>query len=100
MPLKEVAKQLDDFRALLREGRVNEVDVQLLDLRKTLDHELEEQKKLEPPPEPKQQNELLMAALEEISDSLGNKPRLRAILVELKPKLWPEEVPPAPAPEE
>lgn len=91
MPIKDVATKLDQFRTLLREGRVNEVDTQLLDLRKSIDHELEEQRRAEPPPEPKNRNELLLAAFEEISAVLGHQPRLRAILKELRPHLWPTD---------
>lgn len=91
MPLKEVAAQLEQFRTLLRDGRINDADIQALELRKSIENELIEAKKLEPPPTPKETSELLMAALEEISAVSGNHPRLRAILAELKPKLWPEK---------
>ena len=86
MAEQKLTDKLEEIKHLLREGRVQEADNQIEELRvKTIAEEAEAAKK-KPPPKPQTRDELLLAILDEITALLGIPPNLQALMVELHGK--------------
>jgi nitroimidazol reductase NimA-like FMN-containing flavoprotein (pyridoxamine 5'-phosphate oxidase superfamily) len=91
MAEQKLTDTLEEWKSLLREGRVQEVDNQIEALRvKTLADEAEAAKK-KPPPEPRTLKQLQIDFADTVTDILGNPPRLISLLVELRGELLKPE---------
>ncbi len=84
MPEAIETDQLQSIRDLLREGRVNEADKQINDLQEKLRQEAERQKSMKPPPAKRTLAELQIDFATEVTDLLGNPPRLLNLIAEIK----------------
>jgi hypothetical protein len=71
-------------RDLLREGRVNEADKQLDTMQQDIRRELEQRKRDLPPPEKRTLAELQVDFARQVTDLLGNPPRLLNLIEEIK----------------
>lgn len=78
------SQTLEALQHLLREGRVQEADNQLAVLDEQLKRAELEAQMQRPAGEPPTDAELLAAFFNEVSNQLGNPPRLSAILVEMR----------------
>jgi hypothetical protein len=77
------------IRDLLREGRVNEADRQLDEMQRKIREEEEQRKRDLPPPTPLTLAELQIEFARQVTDLLGNPPRLTNLVTEIKGK-YPE----------
>jgi hypothetical protein len=76
--------ELMTIRDLLREGRVNEADRQLDEMQRKI-REAEEQRKRDlPPPAKRTLAELQIDFADQVTDLLGNPPRLTNLIAEIK----------------
>jgi hypothetical protein len=91
MPEEKITKKLDDIRTLLREGRTTEADQQIAALDVQIKQQEEAEKLKYPPPGPRTFPQLQMDFYAEVTDLLGNNPRLLALLTEMQGE-HPEEV--------
>ena len=76
--------KLQAIRDLLREGRVTEADVQLDTIQKAIAVELERRKREMPPPSKRTLAELQIDFADQVTDLLGNPPRLLNLVEEIK----------------
>lgn len=86
-----ITDKLTAIRMLLREGRTTEADRDLVTIEKEIHDEEERRKLLIPPPGPKTLLELERQFKLEVTDILGNNPRLLALIVEIEGKTKGEE---------
>lgn len=89
MDFLEVAKELQTFAELLREGRVQEADNRAVELQKKIVADVAAAKAAAPPPTPATAAELLTAILDQLHNLTGNSPKLDALLVEYHAKALP-----------
>jgi hypothetical protein len=86
MPEPNLPDRLLAIRDLLREARVQEADNQLNDLSMRIAEELERQKRDLPPPTPLTLAELQIEFARQVTDLLGNPPRLTNLVTEIQGK--------------
>lgn len=84
MPESSESELLQAIRDLLREGRVNEADKQLDTMQQAIARELERRKREVPPPSKRTLAELQMDFAKQVTDLLGNPPRLLNLIEEIK----------------
>jgi hypothetical protein len=84
MPEVTDTDQLQAIRDLLREGRVNEADKQLDTIQERMRQEAERQKSMKPPPAKRTLAQLQIDFAQQVTDLLGNPPRLLNLVEEIK----------------
>jgi hypothetical protein len=84
MPEPQEVETLQAVRDLLREGRVTEADVRLNDLQRAIAEELERRKRDLPPPAKRTLAQLQIDFAQQVTDLLGNPPRLLNLIEEIK----------------
>jgi hypothetical protein len=84
MPETIPTDQLQAIRDLLREGRTTEADKQLNELQEQIRQEEERRKREMPPPAKRTLAQLQMDFADQVTDLLGNPPRLLNLIEEIK----------------
>jgi hypothetical protein len=84
MPQPTEYEELQAIRDLLREGRVNEADKQLSEMEEKIRQEAERKKREMPPPSKRTLAELQIDFAQQVTDLLGNPPRLLNLIEEIK----------------
>lgn len=91
MAEQTITDKLTAIRMLLREGRTTEADRDLVTIEEDIRREEEQRKLSIPPPGPRTLLELERQFKLEVTDMLGNNPRLLALIVEIEGKQKPQE---------
>ena len=84
MPEEKQIDRLQAIRDLLREGRTTEADKQIDTLQEMIRQEEERRKRELPPPSKRTLAELQMDFADQVTDLLGNPPRLLNLIEEIK----------------
>lgn len=91
MAEQTITDKLTAIRMLLREGRTTEADRDLVTIEKEIHDEEERLKLLIPPPGPRTLLELERQFKVQVTDLLGNPPRLLNLIVEIEGKTKGDE---------
>jgi hypothetical protein len=84
MPEVIQTDQLQIIRDLLREGRTTEADNQLNEIQRQIREDEERRKRELPPPAKRTLAQLQMDFADQVTDLLGNPPRLLNLIEEIK----------------